>query len=110
MACGDSSGRDFCIDEWAQRAIVPADRHDTRIHMNLTTQEKDKVLFRMAAAVLRCPSERGVRLNHPTVVAPINDLLLDDRLMVSVRQAWWMGMRLTTWLRSSHAGNRRNDT
>ena len=72
--------------------------------MNLTTQEKDKVLFRMAAAVLRCPSERGVRLNHPTVVAPINDLLLDDRLMVSVRQAWWMGMRLTTWLRSSHAG------
>jgi urease gamma subunit len=45
--------------------------------MNLTPREKDKLLIAMAAMVARRRLERGVKLNHPEVVALISDFILE---------------------------------
>lgn len=45
--------------------------------MNLTPREKDKLLLAMAAMVARRRLERGVRLNHPEVIALISDYVLE---------------------------------
>ena len=45
--------------------------------MNLTPREKDKLMIAMAAIVARRRLERGVKLNHPEVVALISDFILE---------------------------------
>lgn len=45
--------------------------------MNLTPREKDKLLVAMAAIVARRRLERGLRLNHPEVVALITDFVVE---------------------------------
>jgi len=45
--------------------------------MNLTPREKDKLLLAMAAMVARRRLERGVKLNHPEVIALISDFVLE---------------------------------
>jgi len=45
--------------------------------MNLTPREKDKLLLAMAAVVARRRLERGVKLNHPEVIALISDYVLE---------------------------------
>ena len=45
--------------------------------MNLTPREKDKLMIAMAAMVARRRLERGVKLNHPEVVALISDFILE---------------------------------
>ena len=45
--------------------------------MNLTPREKDKLLIAMAANVARRRLERGVKLNHPEVIALISDFVLE---------------------------------
>jgi urease subunit gamma len=45
--------------------------------MNLTPREKDKLLIAMAAIVARRRLERGVRLNHPEVIALISDFIVE---------------------------------
>jgi urease subunit gamma len=45
--------------------------------MNLTPREKDKLLIAMAAIVARKRLERGVKLNHPEVVALITDFVVE---------------------------------
>ena len=45
--------------------------------MNLTPREKDKLLIAMAANVARRRLERGVKLNHPEVVALISDFVVE---------------------------------
>jgi urease subunit gamma len=45
--------------------------------MNLTPREKDKLLLSMAAMVARRRLERGVKLNHPEVIALISDFVLE---------------------------------
>lgn len=45
--------------------------------MNLTPREKDKLLVSMAAMVARRRLERGVRLNHPEVIALISDFVIE---------------------------------
>jgi urease gamma subunit len=45
--------------------------------MNLTPREKDKLLIAMAAMVARRRLERGVRLNHPEVIALISDYVVE---------------------------------
>lgn len=45
--------------------------------MNLTPREKDKLLVSMAAMVARRRLERGVKLNHPEVVAIITDFVIE---------------------------------
>jgi len=45
--------------------------------MNLTPREKDKLLLAMAAMVARRRLERGVKLNHPEVIALISDYVLE---------------------------------
>jgi len=45
--------------------------------MNLTPREKDKLLIAMAANVARRRLERGVKLNHPEVVALITDFVVE---------------------------------
>lgn len=45
--------------------------------MYLTPREKDKLLISMAALVARRRLERGVRLNHPEVVALITDFVVE---------------------------------
>jgi urease subunit gamma/beta len=45
--------------------------------MNLTPREKDKLLIAMAAMVARRRLERGVKLNHPEVVALISDFVVE---------------------------------
>src|SRR3954470_13605508 len=45
--------------------------------MHLTPREKDKLLISMAAMVARRRLERGVKLNHPEVVALISDFILE---------------------------------
>jgi len=45
--------------------------------MNLTPREKDKLLLAMAATVARRRLERGVKLNHPEVIALISDFVLE---------------------------------
>lgn len=45
--------------------------------MNLNPREKDKLLLAMAAMVARRRLERGVKLNHPEVIALISDYVLE---------------------------------
>ncbi len=45
--------------------------------MNLTPREKDKLLLAMAAMVARRRLERGVKLNHPEVIALITDFIVE---------------------------------
>lgn len=45
--------------------------------MNLTPREKDKLLIAMAAMVARRRLERGVKLNHPEVIALISDFIVE---------------------------------
>lgn len=45
--------------------------------MNLTPREKDKLLVAMAAVVARRRLERGLKLNHPEVVALITDYVVE---------------------------------
>ncbi|WP_230531523.1 urease subunit gamma [Microvirga roseola] len=45
--------------------------------MQLTPREKDKLLIAMAAMVARRRLERGVKLNHPEVIALITDTVLE---------------------------------
>ena len=45
--------------------------------MNLTPREKDKLLVSMAAMVARRRLERGVKLNHPEVIALITDVVVE---------------------------------
>jgi urease gamma subunit len=45
--------------------------------MNLTSREKDKLLIAMAAVVARRRLERGVKLNHPEVIALISDYVVE---------------------------------
>jgi urease gamma subunit len=59
--------------------------------MNLTPREKDKLLIAMAAIVARRRLERGVKLNHPEVVALISDFILegarDGRTVIDLMEA-----------------------
>jgi urease subunit gamma len=45
--------------------------------MQLTPREKDKLLIAMAAIVARKRLERGVKLNHPEVIALITDYVVE---------------------------------
>ena len=45
--------------------------------MQLTPREKDKLLVAMAAEVARKRLSRGVRLNHPEVIALISDFVVE---------------------------------
>lgn len=45
--------------------------------MQLTPREKDKLLVAMAAEVARRRLARGVRLNHPEVIALITDFVVE---------------------------------
>ena len=45
--------------------------------MQLTPREKDKLLIAMAAIVARRRLDRGVKLNHPEVIALISDFILE---------------------------------
>jgi len=45
--------------------------------MLLTPREKDKLLIATAAMVARRRLERGVKLNHPEVIALISDFILE---------------------------------
>ena len=45
--------------------------------MNLTPREKDKLLVSMAAMVARRRLERGVKLNHPEVIALVTDFVIE---------------------------------
>lgn len=45
--------------------------------VNLTPREKDKLLIAMAAMVARKRLERGVKLNHPEVIALISDFIVE---------------------------------
>lgn len=45
--------------------------------VNLTPREKDKLLIAMAAMVARRRLERGVKLNHPEVIALISDFIVE---------------------------------
>ncbi|MBC2884363.1 urease subunit gamma [Ochrobactrum sp. CM-21-5] len=45
--------------------------------MNLTPREKDKLLIATAAMVARRRLERGVKLNHPEVIALISDFVVE---------------------------------
>lgn len=59
--------------------------------MNLSPREKDKLLIAMAAMVARRRLERGVKLNHPEVVALITDYVVegarDGRSVADLMQA-----------------------
>jgi urease subunit gamma/beta len=45
--------------------------------VNLTPREKDKLLIAMAANVARRRLERGVKLNHPEVIALVTDFVVE---------------------------------
>lgn len=45
--------------------------------MNLTPREKDKLLISLAAIVARNRLERGVKLNHPEVIALVTDYVVE---------------------------------
>lgn len=45
--------------------------------MNLTPREKDKLLVSVAAMVARSRLQRGVKLNHPEVIALVTDFVLE---------------------------------
>ncbi|MEL6921637.1 MAG: urease subunit gamma [Pseudomonadota bacterium] len=59
--------------------------------MQLTPREKDKLLVAMAAIVARKRLERGVKLNHPEVIALITDFVVegarDGRSVADLMQA-----------------------
>ena len=59
--------------------------------MQLTPREKDKLLVSMAAEVARKRLGRGVKLNHPEVVALITDYVVegarDGRTVADLMQA-----------------------
>src|SRR5260370_40865389 len=59
--------------------------------MILTPREKDKLLISMAAMVARRRLERGVKLNHPEVIALITDHVVegarDGRSVADLMQA-----------------------
>jgi urease subunit gamma len=45
--------------------------------MNLTPRERDKLLISLAAMVARDRRARGVKLNHPEVIALISDFVVE---------------------------------
>ena len=45
--------------------------------MNLTPRETDKLLLAMSATEARRRLDRGVKLNHPEVIALISDFVLE---------------------------------
>ena len=45
--------------------------------MKLTPREKDKLLVSVAAMVARRRLERGVKLNHPEVIALVSDFVVE---------------------------------
>lgn len=45
--------------------------------VHLTPREKDKLLISMAAEVARKRLERGVKLNHPEVIALVTDFVVE---------------------------------
>ena len=45
--------------------------------MNLSPREKDKLMISVAAEVARRRRERGVKLNHPEVIAIISDFVME---------------------------------
>ena len=45
--------------------------------MKLTPREKEKLLVSLAAMVARSRLERGVKLNHPEVVALVSDFVVE---------------------------------
>ena len=45
--------------------------------MRLTPREKDKLMVSLAADVARKRLNRGVKLNHPEVIALISDFVLE---------------------------------
>ena len=45
--------------------------------MRLTPREKDKLMISLAADVARKRLNRGVKLNHPEVIALISDFVLE---------------------------------
>ena len=45
--------------------------------MHLTPREKDKLLIATAAMVARRRLERGVKLNHPEIIALITDFVVE---------------------------------
>jgi urease gamma subunit len=45
--------------------------------MQLTPREKDKLIIAMAAIVARRRLERGVKLNHPEVIALITEFVVE---------------------------------
>tara|TARA_R110002094_G_scaffold91661_4_gene93836 strand:+ start:826 stop:1128 length:303 start_codon:yes stop_codon:yes gene_type:complete len=59
--------------------------------MQLTPREKDKLLIAMAADVARRRLDRGVKLNHPEVIALITDAVVegarDGRSVAEMMQA-----------------------
>jgi len=59
--------------------------------MQLTPREKDKLLIAMAADVARRRLDRGVKLNHPEVIALITDAVVegarDGRSVADMMQA-----------------------
>jgi urease subunit gamma/beta len=59
--------------------------------MQLTPREKDKLFIAMAAQVARRRLERGVKLNHPEVIALITDFVVegarDGRSVADLMQA-----------------------
>ena len=59
--------------------------------MNLSPREKDKLLVAMAAMVARRRLERGVKLNHPELIALISDFIVegarDGRSVAELMQA-----------------------
>jgi urease subunit gamma len=62
-----------CSDALSGRAM--ADFQEGFV--NLTPREKDKLLIAMAAMVARRRLERGVKLNHPEVIALISDFIVE---------------------------------
>ena len=45
--------------------------------MKLTPREKDKLFISLAAIVARNRLSRGIKLNHPEVIALISDFILE---------------------------------
>ena len=48
--------------------------------MRLTPREKDKLMISLAADVARKRLNRGVKLNHPEVIALISDFVLEGAM------------------------------
>lgn len=65
----------FDVSERVVRACARAAQMEALV--NLTPREKDKLLIAMAAMVARKRLERGVKLNHPEVIALISDFIVE---------------------------------